>query len=400
MAIRQRKWISGGRERSAWVVDYFDAKGKRRLKTFKTKREALDWAAGTRLDLKHGTHVADSDSITVGEAGRLWLRTCEANGLERSTCEQYRQHLELHIEPFIGTMKLNKLTVPAVRAFQDQLRENGRSAEHVRKIITSLGSIVADAQERGLATRNPVRERKRRNRTATRHKERLVVGVHIPTPAEVRALLNASTGRWRAFVATAALAGLRLSELRGLTWPDVDFSEATITVRQRADAWGTLGSPKAAASRRTIPVPPLVINALKEWKLACPRGNLALVFPNDRGGVLNHGAGAIRKAWHGLQITAGVAVPRLDREGNPVLDDEGRPVLRPKYPGLHCLRHFFASWCAARPQDGGLGLPLKTVQVRMGHSTLAMTADTYGHLFPSTDDADLLAAGERALMGT
>jgi len=51
------------------------------------------------------------------------------------------------------------------------------------------------------------------------------------------------------------------------------------------------------------------------------------------------------------------------------------------------------------PLDGGLGLPLKPVQVRMGHSTLAMTADTYGHLFPSQDDTEELAAGERALMG-
>jgi integrase len=48
---------------------------------------------------------------------------------------------------------------------------------------------------------------------------------------------------------------------------------------------------------------------------------------------------------------------------------------------------------------GGLGLPLKTVQVRMGHSTLAMTADRYGHVFPATDDAAVLAAGERLLMG-
>ena len=113
-----------------------------------------------------------------------------------------------------------------------------------------------------------------------------------------------------------------------------------------------------------------------------------------------------------LQIAAGVSVPALDKEGNPVMtvDEEGKPILdkagKPvpvmaaKYGRkLHSLRHFFASWCAARVQDGGLGLPLKTVQVRMGHSSLQMTADTYGHLFPSTDDAEVLAAGERALMG-
>ena len=89
--------------------------------------------------------------------------------------------------------------------------------------------------------------------------------------------------------------------------------------------------------------------------------------------------------------------------GEPVIGNDGKPVMRDviggKYTGLHALRHFYASWRAGRPKDGRLGLPLKTVQVRMGHSTLAMTADRYGHLFPSTDDADVLAAGERALMG-
>ena len=397
MAIRQRAWEWKGKQRSAWVVDYFDAKGKRRLKTFKTKAAALDWSAGTRIDLKHGTHVADGDSISVEEAGRLWLTSCAANDLERSTREQYRQHVDLHIGPLIGTMKLNKLTVPAVRTFQDQLRATGRSAALTRKIITSLGSIVADAQERGLATRNPVRERKRRSKATARHKKRLEVGVHIPTPSEVRAVLEASAGRWRAFVATAALAGLRLSELRGLAWRDVGLAAASVTVRQRADAWSALGSPKAAASRRTIPTPPLVVNALREWKLACPKGKPDLVFPNNRGGVESHG-NAIPHAWHDIQIRAGVTVPSVDKKGKPIRDDEGRPVMQPKYPGLHALRHFYASWCAARPQDGGLGLPLKTVQVRMGHSTLAMTSDLYGHLFPSQDDAEVLAAGEAALM--
>ena len=125
--------------------------------------------------------------------------------------------------PLIGVTKLNKLTLPAVRAFQDRLRESGRSPELTRKVLTSLGSLVADAQERRLTTRNPVRERKRHSKATARHKKRLVVGVDIPTPKEIRTLLNASVGRWRAFVATAALAGLRLSELRGLAWADVDF---------------------------------------------------------------------------------------------------------------------------------------------------------------------------------
>jgi hypothetical protein len=137
---------------------------------------------------------------------------------------------------------------------------------------------------------------------------------------------------------------------------------------------------------------------------------LHYVFPNTKGNVQIH-ENIVRRHWHPLQVTAGVSVPAIDEAGDPVMavDDEGKPMLddagRPvpvmeaKYSGLHCLRHFYASWCAARVQDGGLGLPLKTVQTRLGHATLAMTSDTYGHLFPSTDDAEVLAAGELALMG-
>jgi integrase len=154
---------------------------------------------------------------------------------------------------------------------------------------------------------------------------------------------------------------------------------------------------------------------LREWKLACPRRDtgkkdaagkpvmeLQYVFPNGQGNVETQ-QNIVKRHWHPLQVAAGVSVPALNDEGKSVMavDDEGKPVpvMVAKYSGFHALRHFFCSWCAARREDGGLGLPLKTVQARMGHSTLAMTADRYGHLFPSQDDAEVLAAGERALIG-
>jgi integrase len=70
----------------------------------------------------------------------------------------------------------------------------------------------------------------------------------------------------------------------------------------------------------------------------------------------------------------------------------------PKYTGLYALRHFFASWCINRKKDGGLGLPLKVVQERLGHSTVVLTADRYSHLFPGGDDGDELAAAEKLLL--
>ena len=62
------------------------------------------------------------------------------------------------------------------------------------------------------------------------------------------------------------------------------------------------------------------------------------------------------------------------------------------------LRHFYASWCINRRVDGGLELPLKLVQGRLGHSTVNMTADVYGHLFPRGDDGAELAAAEKAYL--
>jgi hypothetical protein len=70
-----------------------------------------------------------------------------------------------------------------------------------------------------------------------------------------------------------------------------------------------------------------------------------------------------------------------------VIDAEGKA----KYPGMHVLCHFYACWCMNRREDGGQGLPLKTVQAPPRHSTIAMTADVYGHLFPESDDRSELA---------
>ena len=70
---------------------------------------------------------------------------------------------------------------------------------------------------------------------------------------------------------------------------------------------------------------------------------------------------------------------------------------RAKYTGLHAFRHFYASWCINRRADGGLELPGKVVQERLGHSSIMLTMDVYGHLFPRGDDSAELAAAEGSL---
>jgi integrase len=93
-----------------------------------------------------------------------------------------------------------------------------------------------------------------------------------------------------------------------------------------------------------------------------------------------------------IEIKAGVTVPAVDKDGAPTVDRKGKPVVTAKYTGLHAFRHFFASWCINRKADGGLELPPKVVQERLGHSSIGMTMDVYGHLFPRGDDGTELAA--------
>jgi integrase len=114
--------------------------------------------------------------------------------------------------------------------------------------------------------------------------------------------------------------------------------------------------------------------------------------------VANH-SNVLKRGYWPAQLAAGVCVPEVDGEGRPIIGKDGTPIVKAKYSGLHALRHFFASWCINRKADGGLELPLKVVQERLGHASITMTADTYGHLFPAKDDGGELAAAERALLG-
>jgi hypothetical protein len=103
MSIRKRKWKStDGVEQTAWIVNYTDQAGKRRLKTFDKKKSADEFDASMRNELRTGIHTPDSSSITVSKAGDRWLVACENAGLERTTVDAYRSHLNLHITPFLG----------------------------------------------------------------------------------------------------------------------------------------------------------------------------------------------------------------------------------------------------------------------------------------------------------
>ncbi len=366
MAVRKRKWSSGGKDRTAWVVDYKDGQGKRRLKTFSTKKDADAWASQTHVDVRRGTHVADGASKTIQEAADLWLARLEAEGRERNTLVAYRRHVRLHIAPELGSTRLTQFTAPDAEAFRDRLLEK-HSRPMARKVLTSLKSVLYDAQRRGLVGQNVAS--KTTIDVPKRHRKRVVP----PTMAEVQQLIAAASDRWRPFVVVAAMTGLRASELRALRWQDAE--DRVIHVRQRADEWGTIGAPKSEAGFRDIPIGKLVSNTLKEWKLRCPASRLDLVFPNGKGNVESY-ANIRQRGFDPMQIEAG-----LTKDG------------KPKY-GLHALRHFYASWLIHQ------GYREKEVQSRLGHESIVMTMDLYAHLWPDEGrDQERLDAAELALVG-
>jgi integrase len=375
MSVRKRTWTTRlGEAKEAWIVDYTDADGDRHIETFERKKDAEARHAEVAVNIKRGTHQAPSKSITVAEAAERWIKAVEASGAERSTIRQYRQHVDLHIVPRIGAAKLANLTPVNLDAFRDSLLAN-MSRPMASKVMTSLKSLLKTVRYSHVIADVKMIDNK------TKRERKLEVGRDIPAATEIKRIIAAApAGKMRTMLLTVALTGLRASELRGLRWSDIDLKGAELHVRQRADRYNAIGAPKSHSSVRAIPLPPDVISALREWKLACPKGEEGLVFPTGAGTIDNHG-NMLRSLWAVMEA-AGV----VDKAGVP------------KY-SFHAFRHFFASWCINRKADGGRELPAKVVQGLLGHSSIVMTLDRYGHLFPRGDDRAELAAAAALLLG-
>lgn len=374
--IRKRTLPSG---RVVWQANYRDRDSAWRARQFLTRKAADDYLVTVRSDLRQGRHVAPGASITVDQAGELWIERAERDQLVRSTRQQYRQHLKHHIAPVIGSLKLAELTAPRIYQFvDDMLRTTSRATS--RKVLTSLGSILEEAVRRGLHSHNPARGIRIPKASA---EEREGDTVEMPTKEELRALLQHAEGRWRPIVVSAMLTGMRGSELRGLKWPDVDLKDGVIHVRRRVDAWNNFGPPKSKAGKRDIPLAPMVVSELKRWRLACPKGELDLVFPSPAGAVLSHSC-ILKDGFGPLQLKAGIT--REEKRA------DGETAVKPKY-GLHALRHAAAALFIEQ------GFGPKRIQTIMGHASIKITFDLYGYLFASEEaDRDAMEQIEARLL--
>ncbi len=384
MAIRKRTWTApNGDAKQAWLVDYRDGAGKRRFKQFARKKDADAWIIEAAWEVSKGVHTADSQSVTIAAAADIWIKAAEGNERERGTVEQYRTIARLHIVPLIGAERLSKLSRPKVEQFRDQLLET-RSKAMAGKAVRALSRIIGEAQRRGLVAQNVASAVKVTRQARDKPK------IDIPAKDELRSMLE-HAGELKPLLMTAIFSGLRASELRGLRWSDIDLKKNTITVAQRADKYCDIGPPKSASGYRTIPISAALVSELKAWKLRCPNGKLGLAFPNSVGGVQDYGH-LLRRRFFPVQIAAGVCEPLIEA-GKPKIDGKGNQVQQARY-GLHSLRHAAASaWIKQ-------GVDLKRLTGWLGHSSVQMSVDVYGHMLTDpAGDAALIEAAHVELLG-
>ncbi|SMX25298.1 tyrosine-type recombinase/integrase [Boseongicola aestuarii] len=307
---------------------------------------------------------------SIADACDSWLKSCRRNELERSTLKAYRSHTRVHIEPRIGSLLLTELTRGVVREFLDDLQDNGVSHAQVRKIMVSLRSILSEAVEREWIATNVAVEVKVKRKARARADERIV-----PTKDEIRLIIENAPESHRAMFITAIFTGMRISELRGLTWDAVDFDRNIVRVLQRADEFNEIGYPKSRAGIRDIPMAPIVSATLKAWIRKVPQSELNLVFPNSVGKVQNYS-----------NIYNRIFKPMLVKNG--IVDGNAKARF-----GIHALRHAAASLFIEQ------GWNPKKVQTLLGHASIMMTMDVYGHLFENPEeDVSMFEKLERDLL--
>ncbi|MFP5513776.1 MAG: tyrosine-type recombinase/integrase [Alphaproteobacteria bacterium] len=372
MALVRKRTLPSGEIR--WQVDYRDQAGKRRARQFATKREAVEFETKARAEVAAGTHLPASDSITVAELAKryvkhLTVRRDTGQAMERATLATYESCIRCHItdpEVGIGTLKLAALRTVTVAEFRDRLLEAGRSIAMTKRIIATLGFMLTFGRANDLIFTDPTEgvtvRRPGRSSAAISHEAARQLRTNV------KRLLDAADDEFRPYLIVAALAGLRASEQRGLRWAHVDLDAGFIHVRERADIYNEMGDPKSSAGTRDIPIGPMVVNTLKAWKLRCPQSELGLVFPNRKGGV--RAQTDIHRLWF-----------------RPLCEKLGIAMR------WHDLRHFAVSaWIDQ-------GFSVKAVMTFAGHKDYRMTMERYGKLFPSEDHHRAVADMERRLFG-
>jgi integrase len=325
-----------------WVADVCliapDGKRKRRKKRCRTKKEAEAYERELRASMIGGVdRREEKPAPLLKEWWEEYMRIyCRANN-KPATQAAKRKIAHAYLLPVLGGRRIDSITRYDVEKLKTGMLERGLSPKTVNNVTTVLRKCLAVAVDFDLPAAVPVCRR-----------------VAVPEPewqfladAELDALLEHCADPWRGMVFVAARTGLRAGELRGLQWGDIDWPRRKLHVRRNVVA-GEVGTPKNGRSR----VVPLTLDAIETLRAIPRKLGVAWVWSSSTGAAVDETTQ--RQAINAAFVRAGVAAT-----------------------GWHVLRHTFASHLVMR------GVPIRTVQALLGHSTVQMT-ERYSHV---ADDA-------------
>jgi integrase len=316
--------------------------------------------------------------VTIREAAEAWIAGAEAGTIRNksgdtykpSVIHSYRSALDNRILPKFGGVNLSELRRVDVQDFAEGLLADGLDPSTIRNVLMPLRVIYRRALSRGEVS---VNEMSGLELPAVRG-----MRDRIASPEEAARLLDALSPVDEALWGTAIYAGLRRGELRALQWDDIDFAKGVIRVERSMDDRGHTTAPKSKAGTRTVPVPSVLRELLIEHRLRSGRAD-GYVFGPARGRPFtasNVGRRA-RTAWNKAN--------KMETE-KAQSENRAPDLLEPI--GLHECRHTYASLMIAA------GVNAKALATYMGHSSVTITLDRYGHLMPGNEDeaAELLDA--------
>lgn len=334
----------------AWV---YSRRDRRKIsKRFSSKTEAKIWRADALAQMSRGKLRAPV-RLTLAEAAEEWLeqaredriRTRSGKPYKPSTLRGYERSLRRRVVPALGAMRLSEVRRLDIQDFADSLLAEGLDASSVVNTLDPLRAIYRRAVQREQVVVNPSADLDLPRPAGSR--ERII------TPAEAVELVAALPERDKALWATAIYAGLRRGELRALRWDHIDLEAREIRVEASwDDREGEVGG-KSEAAKRTVPILGRLAAFLAAEKLRSGRSGASFVFgatadrPFEPSTVRRHALAA----WKCANL---------------------EPIT------LHEARHTCASILIAARVDA------KTIQTIMGHASITMTYDTYGHLMPDS----------------
>jgi integrase len=331
------------KRQDTWYAYWRDLQGKQRSKAVSPRKKDAEKYLDTVQATVHAGTFREIEDLTFSEFARRWLDDYASVSVKPSTLATYESRINGPYTEAFGPLKLSQIGTADVQHYLAGLTKKKLSAATVRAHLVLLRNMLNHAVSWGHLASNPAS---------------VVKGPKLPhtemdalTPDEVRLFLAACDDFHRPLFATAIMTGMRLGELLGLKWDDINWTAGTISVR-RSLYKGQFVEPKTSRSVRVIGMSNRLAATLLEHKLAAPYSPFDVVFSTPEGTPMEP-ANLRHRVFADTLTRAGLRTIRI-----------------------HDLRHTYASLLINQGEN------LKYVQAQLGHSSITTTVDRYGHLMP------------------